>query len=191
MSASLGIIHKLLDGHAAADESEARSLARIRELLAGAENPFSRQNFIPGHLTASGVVLDPARGRTLLIFHKKLQRWLQPGGHFEPGETDPGAAAAREVLEETGLAPRAPGAAQRLLDVDVHGIPARKEDPPHCHFDLRMLLIADPDQGAGAVAGDGVEAARWVSPGEFAALDLDPGLLRALRKLKAAGGQAI
>ncbi len=161
-----------------ADAREADSLRRIRELAAGAGAPFSREHYVPGHLTASAIVVDPGRQHTLLIFHDKLRLWLQPGGHFEPGESDPNAAAAREVLEETGLAARVPGAVPLLLDVDVHTIPARKEHPEHCHFDLRMLLVAEGTPRAAEVAD-----VKWASPAECAALGLDPGLIRALRKV--------
>src|SRR5437016_10723464 len=98
MNDSLKIIRALLEQHIPKDASESDSLRRIQTLLAGEDDPFSRHNYIPGHLTASGIVLNADRSRTLLIFHAKLQRWLQPGGHFEPGECDPSATAAREVL---------------------------------------------------------------------------------------------
>jgi 8-oxo-dGTP pyrophosphatase MutT (NUDIX family) len=174
----LSTVKQLLSIHKTADASEADSLRRINALVANATEPFSRMHFVPGHLTASAIVVDPPRARALLIFHSKLSMWLQPGGHFEPGESDPSVAAAREVLEETGLQTRWPGNAPLLLDVDVHTIPARKNDPEHCHFDLRMLLIAEGEPQA----LDVVEA-RWVAPAEFPALKLDPGLQRALRKV--------
>ena len=177
---SLDIVRALLSRHCAADKKETVSLDRIRALVETGSRPFARQEFVPGHLTASAIVLDESRERTLLIFHQKLQRWLQPGGHFEPGEDDPSVAAAREVLEETQTATRWPGSAPIMLDVDVHLIPARKADPAHEHFDLRMLLIAATDS---AKAGDGVTQARWVRPAEFPTLDLDPGLQRALNKV--------
>lgn len=175
----LDIIQALLSPHRPADASEADSLRRIRELIERPGDLFSRQHFVPGHLTASGIVLDEKRERTLLIFHSKLKRWLQPGGHFESGENDPSVAAAREVLEETAMATRWPGSAPVLLDVDVHEIPARKTEPAHFHFDLRMLLIAEE----GEVKAVEVAEARWVHPSEFGALDLDPGLQRALKKV--------
>jgi 8-oxo-dGTP pyrophosphatase MutT (NUDIX family) len=177
---SVEIVRALLAAHQPVDAKESDSLTRIRALVETGTRPFSRQEFVPGHLTASAIVLDDRRERTLLIFHQKLQRWLQPGGHFEPGENDPSVAAAREVLEETQTATRWPGNAPIMLDVDVHLIPARKADPAHEHFDLRMLLIAATDS---AKAGDGVTQARWVKPAEFPALDLDPGLQRALNKV--------
>ena len=177
---SLALIRSLLGVHSASDVSERRSLARIQALIDTADRPFSRDHFVPGHLTASAIVIDEERENTLLIFHEKLQRWLQPGGHFEPGESDPSVAAAREVLEETHAKTKWPGAEPLLLDVDVHAIPARKTEPAHDHFDLRMLLIAAREN---ATAGDGVTQARWVGRDEFAAMDLDPGLQRALRKV--------
>src|SRR5258708_4221184 len=142
-SNAVAIIRTLLQQHRPADDHEAGSLTRILDLIATASDPFSRLHYAPGHLTASAIVLDSKCESTLLIFHNKLKRWLQPGGHFEPGETDPSVAAAREVLEETGLSTAWPAHAPLLLDVDVHLIPARKNEPAHEHFDLRMLLVAD------------------------------------------------
>ena len=177
---NLDVIRKCLDAHRPVDGSECESLRRILTLVSSARHPFARDSFHPGHLTASGIVVNEDLSRTMLIFHEKLQRWLQPGGHFEPGESDPSIAAAREVFEETGLKTEWPGEAPILLDVDVHPIPARKTDPAHCHFDLRMLLIADDEKGA---AGDGVSDAQWLSSSELKDMDLDPGLTRALRKI--------
>jgi 8-oxo-dGTP pyrophosphatase MutT (NUDIX family) len=180
---SVSLIQTLLERHTPADASEADSLRRIRELCSSASAPFSRDHFVPGHLTASAIVVNPARTQTLLILHSKLKMWLQPGGHFEPGENDPGVAAAREVREETGLETRWPGDAPLLLDVDVHTIPARKNDPQHSHFDLRMLLVAEGQPTAAEVS-----AARWVRPDEFGPLNLDPGLQRALAKVRFQAG---
>jgi 8-oxo-dGTP pyrophosphatase MutT (NUDIX family) len=176
----LDLIRALLEKHRPDDEREADSLRRIRELVSTATAPFSRTHYVPGHLTASAIVIDSRRASTLLVFHEKLKRWLQPGGHFEPGESDPSVAAAREVLEETGLATTWPGAEPVLLDVDVHEIPARKTEPAHEHFDLRMLVVAE---SSAARAGDGVSQARWATPPEWPGLDLDPGIKRALGKV--------
>ena len=173
------IVRSLLEKHAPADQGEADSLRRIAELVARTSDPFSRRQYAPGHLTASAIVVAPRREAALLIFHAKLQRWLQPGGHFESGESDPTIAAAREVIEETGVPARWPGPAPVLLDVDVHTIPARPGEPAHCHFDLRLLLLAELSE---ARPGDGVTAARWLRPANLMKMDLDPGLQRALRK---------
>jgi 8-oxo-dGTP pyrophosphatase MutT (NUDIX family) len=172
--------YDLLAGHAPVDDAEQVDLDRIRVLLSGSAYPRARTQFDPGHLTASAVVVDAKRQRTLLIFHQKLQRWLQPGGHFEPDESDPLRAAQREVLEETGVRTQPPQERPSLLDVDVHQIPARGDEPQHEHFDLRFLLVAENED---AVVGDGAERVRWVPPTELDELDLDPGLRRALNKV--------
>lgn len=175
----LEIVRAFLRKHSPADAREVDSLRRIVELVNSASAPFSREHYVPGHLTASAIVLNETREKTMLIFHGKLKRWLQPGGHFDEGECDPSVAAAREVLEETGLESHWPGAEPILLDVDVHEIPARPTAPNHCHFDLRMLVVAT---GAGR-AGDDAHDARWVTQEEAWTMELDPGLVRALKKV--------
>nr|WP_236592556.1 NUDIX domain-containing protein [Streptomyces sp. NHF165] len=56
-----------------------------------------------GHLTASALVVDPARERVLLTLHRKLRMWLQMGGHCEPQDATLAAAALREAREESGI----------------------------------------------------------------------------------------
>ena len=188
MSASLTPALRQLDAwlqaHRPGDEREERDVERVRALLRRPA-PFWRQTFLPGHLTASAVVVDPSRARTRLVFHAKLERWLQPGGHFEPGEDDPRVAARREVQEETGLEADLDPAGPALLDVDVHTIPARALEPAHEHFDLRLSFVARPGE---VVAGEGTRAARWVGREELPGLGLDPGLVRALIKVGLLGG---
>jgi 8-oxo-dGTP pyrophosphatase MutT (NUDIX family) len=169
--------------HAAADAEEAAHLRTIVEFVGRHADPFDRR--IPeGHLTGSALVLSPGAERVLLVHHRKLERWLQPGGHADPGETAGEAVALREAREETGIAGLAlhPGA-PRPLDVDVHAIPAFGEQPAHAHLDLRYLVVA-PE--AGAITRRAAESsdARWFGWDELAALDLDRGLLRALAKAR-------
>lgn len=102
------------------------------------------QEFDPIHVTGSGIVVGP-RG-VLLLEHKRLGIWLQPGGHIDPGET-PWEAALRESHEETGLAVSFAGPVDRagvpeLIHVDVHA-----GGRGHTHLDLRYLIDggdADP-----------------------------------------------
>ena len=191
-------LRTLVAGHRCVDDAEADSQRRILALIDEASDPRSRHHFEPGHLTASAVLVDHGLERALLIFHAKLGLWLQPGGHFEPAELDPLAAARREVLEETGIdaspylgeALRPDSSpedlpARSLLDLDVHAIPARKNEPLHHHFDLRFLVVAPA--GARPHAGDGAEAIRWIDApragGPQLPAELDPGLRRALNKV--------
>lgn len=117
-----------------------RTRTRMLELLAQGPNSLSRHHTEPGHFTASGFVLSPDEGQLLLIRHKKLQLWLQPGGHIEASDRGPLEAAIREVQEETAL--EDVELLQPLVDLDVHHIPSRGEEKAHLHFDLRMLFRA-------------------------------------------------
>lgn len=102
---------------------------------------FSRQN-LPGHITGSAFVVSPDAQQTLLIHHRKLDLWLQPGGHCD-GDQDVLGVACRELAEETGLTDFQL-ASKRIFDVDVHPIPQNTREPAHFHHDIRYLIIADP-----------------------------------------------
>jgi 8-oxo-dGTP pyrophosphatase MutT (NUDIX family) len=98
---------------------------------------------IPGHITASGIVL--MKDRLLMIQHPLMGKWLQPGGHVENGET-PLLAAIREVKEETGVSTNLHSWHQSKnfpVDIDIHKIPAnrRKSEPIHIHYDFRYILV--------------------------------------------------
>ncbi len=157
------------------DLRERRSRTRLLRELDRLANPFDRLAG-PVHVTASAVVLGP-RG-VLLHRHRRLDAWLQPGGHLEPGEA-PWEAARREAWEETGLLLRAAGT--RPLHVDVHPGPLG-----HTHLDLRYLFrAADREPRAGP--GESREVAWFPWPAALAVADV--GLLGARRA--AGAGTAI
>jgi len=177
----------LLDGllrHAPADDEEARDLEQICAFVRRHASPFDRA--IPeGHLTASAIIVSADSAGPLLLHHRKLDRWLQPGGHGDPGEATGESVALREALEETGLTglvlhPRAP----RPLDVDVHDIPARGPEPAHEHLDLRYLVTA-PAGARPSPALAEMRALRFFAWEETSGLGLDAGLRRALAKARA------
>jgi len=129
--------------YAPSDEAEALHRERMVQLLTSAAEPFSRAHFEPGHFTASLYIIDDA-GRMLLHHHRRLNRWLQMGGHVE-GDESPDLAALREGSEESGL-PDLMLATEDILDLDIHGIPAGKGEPDHDHYDVRYLArTASPD----------------------------------------------
>ena len=131
---------------------------QIAEFVASVAQPWSRAT-LEGHLTASAWVLDRSRTYAALIHHRKLDRWLQPGGHIEVDDVSWRAAAEREVVEETGLRHfLVTGEEQQLFDVDVHLIPARSDVPEHVHYDMRFLFVAH------VMASD--ELITTVDPGE-------------------------
>jgi 8-oxo-dGTP pyrophosphatase MutT (NUDIX family) len=124
------------------DGQTMKSLELIRMLLEYSHHPFSREQFTPGHITCSGFVLAPDARRILIVHHRRLGRWLLPGGHVEPSDETIDAAAAREVLEETGVSV----ANGRLVGADVHGIPAKGHEPYHLHHDLLFGFRAETEE---------------------------------------------
>jgi len=121
-------------------------------LLDRRAKPWQR-SVLEGHLTASAWVLDRSGRHVVMIHHRKLDRWLQPGGHIDDTDLSWRSAAQRELTEETGLSRFVQLAdEEKLFDVDVHAIPARADEPAHLHHDLRFLFVADVDADAG-VAG--------------------------------------
>jgi len=175
--------------HLPADLQEAADLARILDFIGRHAAPYDRK--IPeGHLTGAALIVSAAGDRVLLLHHRKLGRWLQPGGHGEAGETSGAEVALREALEETGIHGLGLHAtAPRPLDVDIHPIPPRGDEPPHEHLDLRFLVVA-PAGAQARLNADESHAIRWFGWDELQELDLDPGLLRALGKArKIVGGR--
>jgi 8-oxo-dGTP pyrophosphatase MutT (NUDIX family) len=170
--------------HAPADTEEARDRDQILAFVLRHERPFDRA-IAEGHLTGSAITVSADGSRVLLLHHRKLDRWLQPGGHGDPGEATGEEVALREAFEESGIRGLAlHPAAPRPLDVDVHDIPARASEPAHEHLDLRYLVVAP--EGA-RVAPDLAELheIRWVPWEEVEALSPDHGLRRALAKARA------
>jgi len=177
-------LHDRLRQHAPVDLKEAKDLAEILAFIGRHRDPFDR-GIVEGHLTGSAVVVSASGDGVLLLHHRKLRRWLQPGGHAEPGERDGEAVALREAREETGveelvLHPSAP----RPLDVDVHLIPARGDEPAHHHLDLRYLVVAPDDATLRRLASEARDL-RWFTWAELESVDLDLGLRRALRTARA------
>jgi 8-oxo-dGTP pyrophosphatase MutT (NUDIX family) len=135
---------------------------------------------VPGHLTGSAWIVDPARTRTLLTHHLKLDKWLQLGGHAD-GDGDLAAVALREAQEESGLAGVRLVSAE-IFDLDRHLIPARKSDPEHFHYDLRFLVEADPNEPF-VVSSESKDLA-WMELDRVTALNPEESMARMVRKTK-------
>lgn len=103
---------------------------------------FDRKNF-NGHITASAFIINNEANALLLLKHKALNRWLQPGGHVDRSDSSLMNAALREAEEETGisLADLIP-VDLTVFDFDSHFIPEnrRKQEPGHYHHDIRFLF---------------------------------------------------
>lgn len=177
-----GSLIALLAHHTASDAEEEASLLRMLRFLAFSQDPFGRGN-AEGHVTCSLVIGRPGGGAYLLVHHRKLGRWVQPGGHTDSGDADVLATALREAREETGLSALETLRGGRPFDVDVHPIPARPGEPAHLHFDLRFL--ATTSETALLAQADEVAGARWFTLEEALAAGVDASLARALRKAQA------
>mgnify|MGYP001007226891 FL=1 len=157
---------------------EAALVEQFAQLLDDASDPFVRGR-VEGHFTGSAWVVSADGTRTLLTHHRKLQRWLQPGGHAD-GERDLAQVALREAQEESGLSSLrlADGV---LFDLDRHWIPARGDVAGHWHFDARYVVVAGADEAF--EVGEESLALAWRPIVELLAEpELDPSLRRMAEK---------
>ena len=131
-----------------------------------------------GHITASAFIFDPEKSKILLLHHKKLNKWLQPGGHCD-GDKDTLSVAIKEVFEETGLVIENQG--QRIFDLDIHTIPAYKGIIEHEHFDVRYLLLAD--SSIPLIQNHETNQLKWIDLAEMEDFTTEASLIRMKNKL--------
>ena len=136
----------------------------------------------PAHLTGSALVLDPSTCKVLMLFHTKLQRWLQPGGHAD-GDGDLARVALREAIEETGIPDLR--VCDEVIDLDIHEVNPPQEDRHH-HYDVRFLVLAPKDSVP--VKNHESQELRWIEIDSLHQLAVDEGVhrlaQRCIRKLK-------
>lgn len=177
----------MIDRYVTAYPNEAEMAARIRDLVTEHADCFDR-TCRPGHITGSAWILSSDRQRCLLVHHRKLNRWLQPGGHAD-GQTDVAEVALREAQEETGLSDfQIVANAEALvpLDLDVHMIPARfgadgnEIESAHEHHDIRFLLLAS--DGQQPQVSDESHEVRWFTREELLNITNEESVLRMQRK---------
>jgi 8-oxo-dGTP pyrophosphatase MutT (NUDIX family) len=128
---------ELLDRHARRDGS-ADTVQMFREFALGHADCLER-SCRSGHVTGSAWLVDASGRRVLLTHHRKLNRWLQLGGHAD-GDADLAQVALREAEEESGLAGLI--VEPELFDLDRHLIPQRAGEPAHFHYDVRFVVHA-------------------------------------------------
>jgi len=155
-------------------------IKQVADLIKSDPTSISRTN-PKGHVTASGLVFHD--DRLLLIFHNKLQKLLQPGGHLEDGDITMRQAAEREVHEETGIVPIASSlyTSDEPIHIDIHRIPTneKKGEPEHWHYDFLFLFEAENPEIR--IDESEVSGHQWVS------LDTvfdDVGLQRVTQKIR-------
>ena len=160
------------------DEVGARE--KMIALLEGTPACFERTSF-PAHFTGSAMVVNADGSQTLLHHHRKLDKWMQFGGHCD-GDDDILRVARREALEESGIEGLIL-ASERPFDLDIHEIPAHSGNPVHYHYDVRYMFIAP--EGAQPVISEESRDMRWFTAAETAEVDLDESVRRMVRKWQA------
>jgi 8-oxo-dGTP pyrophosphatase MutT (NUDIX family) len=174
VTALIGSFHQPADGAL----SKSRELTLL--LLACTADPFSRHQFTPGHITATGFVFSPDSQRLLLVRHRRLGRWLLPGGHVEKEDAAIWDSARREVIEET-RAQLAIAALPPLVGIDVHGIPGKRGEPYHLHHDLIFQFHAIAEE---LQVSEESRAVVWCSPAEFDVYDVPHNVRRAYARVR-------
>ncbi|BAU10569.1 hypothetical protein LEP3755_10530 [Leptolyngbya sp. NIES-3755] len=177
MKPSTQAIIQSIELYSPIDNTEATHKATILDHFKQSTDPMDSFCFEPGHATGSAWVMSKNTQQFALIYHKTLDRWLQPGGHAEPEEPDLLTVSLREAEEELGI--KLDPTQATLLDLDVHRIPDTKKYPSHLHFDFRYLCLTEYQPLYPATDADRAE---WFSLDQLRTMHLDPGIERMIQK---------
>ncbi|NNE90704.1 MAG: NUDIX hydrolase [Verrucomicrobiales bacterium] len=164
---------------------ESATVGRFLEFVESQPDCFQRSLAI-GHLTGAAWLVNAKGDSVLLTHHRKLEKWLQPGGHAD-GETDIFKVAKTEADEETGLRPIEP-IVDQIFDLDIHTIPARKNEPEHEHFDVRFAF-RHCGSGEFTVSHESIDLA-WVPLEKLSEYTTEESIERMARKYRSLHDQA-
>jgi 8-oxo-dGTP pyrophosphatase MutT (NUDIX family) len=157
--------------------SEKEKVDKCLQLLEEGPGCFWRDTD-QGHFTGSAWVVNTDFTKTLLVRHRKLGKWVQPGGHAD-GEQSLYVVARRELKEETGL-DGMPGQGDDIFDIDIHFIPAAKGEDEHYHFDVRFLFLAR--ESSPILFSDEFHDAGWIEFDHLEEYTGEESILRMRRK---------
>ncbi|MBT3605524.1 MAG: NUDIX hydrolase [Candidatus Latescibacteria bacterium] len=157
--------------------NESAMVARYISFVKTNEDCFERSLQI-GHVTGSAWVVSREGTHTLLTHHKKLNKWLQLGGHAD-GDADVLRVSKREVAEESGIVDVVP-VGDGIFDVDIHLIPERKDEPEHYHYDVRYAFQVTGDEDY--VVSDESHDLAWIEMGQLHKKTQEESMLRMARK---------
>ena len=166
-----------LERYARAWPSEAEVVAQFLALAADPADPFVRAR-LEGHFTGSAWLVNAAGTHLLMTHHRKLDRWLQLGGHAD-GDRDMAAVALKEAEEESGLVDLV--VEPEIFDLDRHWIPERGDVPGHWHYDLRYVVTCCGDEQF-AVSEESLALAWCDIEAMIGSPDYDESLQRMARK---------
>ena len=156
---------------------ETPAVERYIDFVAGHRDCFERSQ-LAGHVTGSAWLVNANGTHVLLTHHRKLNRWLQLGGHAD-GHTNVLDVALREACEESGIN-EIRVLDTKLFDIDIHEIPARKNEPTHLHYDARFALQVSGSDSF--TISDESHALKWIEISELTQHTDDVSMLRMAEK---------
>ncbi len=171
------ILLNLLRKHKGFDKNETTMLSETIDFVKMHEDCFKRELAI-GHVTGSAWILDESRKNVLMMHHRKLDKWFQPGGHCD-GDNDVLRVALKEAHEETGVTD-IEVLSHEIFDVDVHEIPERKGILAHFHYDIRFLF--EVDKGIQLIGNAESNDVAWVKLPEVKSHNDSDSIMRMVRK---------
>ena len=166
----------LLERYVPTDESDAQCRDRFVEFVRGNPECFERSLEV-GHVTGAAWLLSADGDKALLTHHRKLDCWLQLGGHAD-GDADVVRVALREAREESGIQNIELLDAE-VFDLDIHTIPQHKDTPPHEHYDVRFLCQSKADHQL-AVSDESHDLG-WFTIDQLEQIDVDESIHRMCR----------
>ena len=132
-----------------------------------------------GHITGSSFVISPDKSSVLLSFHRKLNIWVQLGGHAD-GEADVINVALREAHEESGIKLDDLYIYKDIIDLDIHLIPKNQKDQAHFHFDVRFMVLSKTWD---FICSEESLQLKWVKFNDIEHYSKEDSLIRALNKI--------
>jgi 8-oxo-dGTP pyrophosphatase MutT (NUDIX family) len=171
-------VDQIVQQYAQQYPQEHAKLKQFTEFVNQYSDAFERTQTV-GHITASAMLLSPESDQCLLMHHRKLDKWLQPGGHAD-GDKDTFRVAQKEVYEETGIC-QFMKADAHVLDIDIHEIPARPQEPKHKHYDICYLMQSTCLE---FVQNEESLQLKWVDLDEVLNFNNEPRYQRIMTKIK-------
>jgi len=168
---------KLLRAYQSTYPEESSTVNRFIHFVESHNDCFERSQLI-GHVTGSAWLVNATGTHVLLTHHRKLNRWLQLGGHAD-GHTNVLEVALKEAREESGIQ-QIQILNSQLYDIDIHQIPARKNEPTHFHYDARFVFqVVGSDSFR---VSDESHALDWINISELSHHTNDASMIRMAEK---------
>ncbi len=171
----------LLEKYIPSEKEDVSHKPRFLSFVKENERCFDR-SLEKGHVTASAWLINHDQSKALLTHHRKLNQWMQLGGHSEEGDVDILSSAIREAREESGIVSIQP-VREDIFDIDIHSIPASLKQPSHTHYDVRFLLRATDPEEKISLSEESFQL-KWIEINATEIFAEDPSVIRLFWKWK-------